>query len=172
MEHRREPAPPRSPPGADFGRDGMRQINRDGRRSRFHPGRAPIGALAAPASTILGALLLLCACGGTAVRDGTNTSEVGGAGGGPLSSGGGGSSGVCSTPAPTGQSSVCGGTSTETSCSVSKCDEAGNRWVSTCTATGCSCSYDLGEISCSCVGGDFAGFCAGTGHSCCPGHFQ
>jgi hypothetical protein len=114
---------------------------------------------------VLGALSAV-GCGGKAIVDGFTDTGSGGSGGE-----GAGSSGICGTPEPEGQPYECAASPQGDGCYRDRCDPAANRWRATCTETGCSCTFNNGQVQCSCVGGDLTSFCDGTGPSCCPTPF-
>ena len=101
---------------------------------------------------VAGGVLAGTSCGGTAIVD--PESGTGGAGG-DHSAGG---NPICVTPDPVGTLFECGASASPTQCSAVLCDEAGNRWESSCEPSGCRCLYN-GNVRCTCVS-------EGTGHPC------
>lgn len=118
---------------------------------------------------LLAALLAASACGGKAIVDGTaQTGDGAGGSGGATSDGG---SGICATPEPEGDLIACGSAPLGSGCYRDICDSTAHRWRASCSESGCSCTYGMSQVQCSCVGSDLDSFCAGLARSCCPEPF-
>lgn len=104
-------------------------------------------------------------CGGKAIVDPAG-SGAGGTGGGHSDGG----SPICVTPTPVGTLFECGMAVSPTQCSAVLCDEAGNRWESSCQPSGCRCLYN-GNVRCTCVSEGTGHPCDGRTPLCCPAPF-
>ena len=133
----------------------------------------------------LAVVVVVGACGGTAVIDpplddtgnggassssgqgGTTSSQTN-----PMSTG---TSPICSTPPPIGDVFDCNavatvGSGSPAQCTSTWCDDAGNQWSCECSGDSCVCNYNLGETVCTCILDSGGSFCGGT-PSCCPPQF-
>ena len=113
---------------------------------------------------IASSAIVAASCGGIAIVD-----PAGGTGGTGSGHSDGGSP-ICVTPSPVGTLFECGTTVSPTQCSAVLCDEAGNRWESSCEPSGCRCLYN-GNVKCTCVSEGTGHPCDGRTPLCCPEPF-